>query len=122
MNNATKAVVIVAVLFVLGLTAWLLAGIFRSPLYADGGRTCVGCVEVHTASTSRVQASSLSGTYRFREPIAFLLRFEDGSVSFRGDALEPGCYVAAGERGDAILFEGANDVLLEAPPPEGGCG
>ena len=122
MGNTTKAVLIVAVLFVLGLTAWLLVGIFRSPLYAAGGRTCIGCVEVHTATTSRVQAETLTGTYRFREPIAFLLRFGGGEIAFRNDALEPGCYVAAGERDDAIIFDGATDVLLEAPPPEGGCG
>lgn len=122
MNRTVLLVIIVAVVFALGITAWLIAGLFRSPVHQIQPRTCLGCVELHTANQSSIEAQRLSGAYRFREALAFYLSFDEGTVEFRGNSISAGCLVAAAERGDVLAFDGATDVDFEAPAADRSCG
>lgn len=121
MSRAALVTLIAAGALALALVVWLIVGAFRSPIHAEGGRTCIGCVELHTGATSRVQAGTLTGTYRFRDQIDYVIRFEAGTVAYDGTMMEPGCHVRTANIGDRIRFDGASDVLLEAPAPEDAC-
>jgi hypothetical protein len=121
MSRAAWLAVIAAILLVLGITAWIVAGLFQAPVYSLQARACIGCVETHTRQASSVRAASLTGDYRFRRSVEYVIRFGAGEVAYEGDSLEPGCHVGTAERGDTVSFAGATDVRFQAPAPENAC-
>ena len=115
-------IVAIAVVIVTAIGVGLLIWTYQNePLQGTRERTCVGCVSYFWNGTVTIRANRLSGGYVFAEDASYLVSFSDGSVTLADESLTPGCHDGRARAGATLEVNGARELRIRVPAPDGGC-
>lgn len=105
---------------ILALAALLLSAC-TSPPFERNAHIAIGMVEESAGDQYTFSAAELTTEWTFTREEQFVVSFEGGSVSYRGEALEPGCYSGESTVDAVLSFDGADEVHFAAPAEDEGC-
>lgn len=109
-----------APLAILALAALLLSAC-TSPPFERSAHVAIGMVEESAGDQYTFSAAELTTEWTFTREEPFVLSFDGGSVTYRGEALEPGCYSGVATVDAVLSFDGADEVHFAAPAEDTAC-
>lgn len=102
------------------LLALVLAACSSAPYDQTGGRA-IGQVRNNLGDTYHLDAASLTANWTFTRDTDVVLSFDDGTLTFDGNALQPGCYSDSVTDGDVLEIDDAHNVSFASPETDASC-
>lgn len=112
-----RAIPLAVLLFLVG---GLLGACTDQP-FSEGAQVAIGVFEESFGDDYSLSAEQLTAEWTFDEAAPFTLSFENGTVTYTGTALEPGCYSGESEVGAVLDYEQAENVEFTTPDSDSAC-